>query len=169
MEEQTVYMDKIVSDLQAFVQPVRIDKKPINLEELITNVLASVSVPSGIAVETEISENLPQIRADLQLLKRVLINLVTNSVQAMPDGGKLTLTGQTTPESQVSLSVQDTGVGIPEAIRNRIFTPLFTTKPRGQGFGLAVCKRVMEAHGGTISFESQEGKGAKFTIQFPAN
>jgi len=169
MEEQTVYMDKIVSDLQAFVQPVRIDKKPINLEELVTNVLASVSVPSGIAVETEISENLPQIRADLQLLKRVLINLVTNSVQAMPDGGKLTLTGQTTPESQVSLSVQDTGVGIPEAIRNRIFTPLFTTKPRGQGFGLAVCKRVMEAHGGTISFESQEGKGAKFTIQFPAN
>jgi PAS domain S-box-containing protein len=169
MEEQTVYMDKIVSDLQAFVQPVRIDKKPINLEELITNVLASVSVPSGIAVETEISENLPQIRADLQLLKRVLINLVTNSVQAMPNGGKLTLTGQTTPESQVSLSVQDTGIGIPEAIKNRIFTPLFTTKPRGQGFGLAVCKRVMEAHGGTISFESQEGKGAKFTIQFPAN
>jgi PAS domain S-box-containing protein len=169
MEEQTVYMDKIVSDLQAFVQPVRIDKKPINLEELVTNVLASVSVPSGIAVETEISENLPQIRADLQLLKRVLINLVTNSVQAMPNGGKLTLTGLTTPESQVSLSVQDTGVGIPEAIKNRIFTPLFTTKPRGQGFGLAVCKRVMEAHGGTISFESQEGKGAKFTIQFPAN
>jgi two-component system, LuxR family, sensor kinase FixL len=169
MEEQTVYMDKIVSDLQAFVQPVRIDKKPINLEELVTNVLASVSVPSGIAVETEISENLPQIRADLQLLKRVLINLVTNSVQAMPNGGKLTLTGLTTPESQVSLSVQDTGVGIPEAIKNRIFTPLFTTKPRGQGFGLAVCKRVMEAHGGTISFVSQEGKGAKFTIQFPAN
>ncbi len=169
MEEQTVYMDKIVSDLQAFVQPVRIDKKPINLEELVANVLASVAVPSGIAVETEISNNLPQIRADLQLLKRVLINLVTNSVQAMPDGGKLTLTGQTTPEGQVSLSVQDTGVGIPEAIKNRIFTPLFTTKPRGQGFGLAVCKRVMEAHGGTISFESQEGKGAKFTIQFPAN
>ncbi len=169
MEEQAVYMDKIVSDLQAFVQPVRIDKKPINLKELVANVLDSVTVPNKIAVKTVIRRDLPQIRADLQLLKRVLINLVTNSVQAMPDGGKLTLTVQATPEGQVSLSVQDTGVGIPEAIKDKIFTPLFTTKPRGQGFGLAVCKRVIEAHGGTISFESQEGKGTKFTIQFPTD
>ena len=87
----------------------------------------------------------------------------------MPDGGKLTLTGQLKSEGQVSISVQDTGVGIPDKIKNQIFTPLFTTKPRGQGFGLAVCKRVIEAHGGTISFESTAGKGAKFTIQFPAN
>ena len=65
--------------------------------------------------------------------------------------------------------LKDTGVGIPEKIKPQIFTPLFTTKPRGQGFGLAVCKRVIEAHGGTINFESQEGKGAKFTIQFPAS
>ena len=169
MEEQAVYMDKIVSDLQAFVQPVRIDKKSINLKELVSNVLTSVAIPSSIAVKTVMRGNFPQTKADLQLLKRVLINLVTNSVQAMPDGGKLTLTGQVTPEGQVSLSVQDTGVGIPEAIKNKVFSPLFTTKPRGQGFGLAVCKRVIEAHGGTISFESQEGKGAKFTIQFPAN
>jgi signal transduction histidine kinase len=65
--------------------------------------------------------------------------------------------------------LKDTGVGITEKIKPQIFTPLFTTKPRGQGFGLAVCKRVIEAHGGTINFESQEGKGAKFTIQFPAS
>ena len=169
IEEQAVYMDKIVSDLQAFVQPVRIDKKPINLKELVANVLASVTIPNKIVVKTVIRGNLPQIKADPQLLKRVLINLVTNSVQAMPDGGKLILTGKAAPEGQVSLSIQDTGVGIPEAIKNKIFTPLFTTKPRGQGFGLAVCKRVIEAHGGTISFESQQGKGTKFTIQFPAN
>ena len=86
----------------------------------------------------------------------------------MPDGGKLTITGQVTGEGQVSVSVEDTGVGIPEAIKHQLFTPLFTTKPRGQGFGLAVCKRVIEAHGGTITFESTEGKGAKFTVQFPA-
>ena len=85
------------------------------------------------------------------------------------DGGKLTLTGQVNPDGQVLISVHDTGVGIPDAIKNQIFTPLFTTKPRGQGFGLAVCKRVIEAHGGTINFESTAGKGAKFTIQFPAS
>ena len=86
----------------------------------------------------------------------------------MPEGGKLSLQLQIQPEGQVSVSIEDTGVGIPEKIKPQIFTPLFTTKPRGQGFGLAVCKRVIEAHGGSISFESQEGEGAKFTIQFPA-
>ena len=87
----------------------------------------------------------------------------------MPDGGTLTLTGQVGSQGQVFVTVKDTGVGIPNSIKNQIFTPLFTTKPRGQGFGLAVCKRVIEAHGGTISFESTLGKGAEFTIQFPAN
>jgi signal transduction histidine kinase len=169
IEEQAVYMDKIVSDLQAFVQPVKIDKKPINLKELVTNVLASVATPNNITVQTQIEDDSPQIKADIHLLKRVLINLVTNSVQAMPDGGKLTLTGQVNREGQVSVTVQDTGVGIPDAIKNQIFTPLFTTKLRGQGFGLAVCKRVIEAHGGTISFESTAGRGAEFTIQFPAS
>ena len=74
-----------------------------------------------------------------------------------------------TIEAMIHITVEDTGVGIPEKIKPQIFTPLFTTKPRGQGFGLAVCKRVIEAHGGTISFESTVGKGAKFAIQFPAS
>ncbi len=169
IEEQAVYMDKIVSDLQAFVQPVKIDKQPISLKKLVCDVLTSVGTPKSIVAETRIEDDFPQIKADLQLLKRVLINLVTNSVQAMPDGGKLTLIGQVNSDGKVSFTVEDTGVGIPDAIKNQIFTPLFTTKPRGQGFGLAVCKRVIEAHGGNISFESTMGKGAKFTIQLPAN
>jgi two-component system sensor kinase FixL len=138
IEEQAAYMDKIVSDLQAFVQPVKIDKKPFSLKELIANVLASVAIPKKITVQTQVEDDLPQIKADFQLLKRVLINLVTNSVQAMPDGGKLTLRGQINNRGQVSIYVQDTGVGIPEDIKNQIFTPLFTTKPRGQGFGFCL-------------------------------
>ena len=169
IEEQAVYMDKIVSDLQAFVRPVRIDKKPINLNELVNSVLSSIATPANISVHMQIVDSFPEIKADPQLLKRVLINLVTNAVQAMPDGGTLTIKSQIEPKDQVSITVEDTGVGIPEKIKPQIFTPLFTTKPRGQGFGLAVCKRVIEAHGGTISFESQEGKGTKFTIILPAS
>ena len=169
IEEQAVYMDKIVSDLQAFVQPVKIDKKPVNLKELVEAVLSSVIMPSKIIMQIQIVDDFPEVKADLQLLKRILINLVTNAVQAMPDGGKLTLKSQITSDGQVTVSVEDTGVGIPEKIKSQIFTPLFTTKPRGQGFGLAVCKRAIEAHGGSISFESQEGKGAKFTIKFPVD
>ncbi|MGA2385199.1 MAG: PAS domain S-box protein [Candidatus Bathyarchaeia archaeon] len=166
LEEQAVYMDKIVSDLQAFVRPVKIVKNSVILKEAVNDVLASIAIPDNIAVQMQIKDNLA-IKADPQLLKRVLINLVTNSVQAMPKGGKLFIKSQVNRDGYVSISVEDTGVGIPEKIKPKIFTPLFTTKPRGQGFGLAVCKRVIEAHGGTISFESQEGKGAKFTIQFP--
>ena len=169
IEEQAVYMDKIVSDLQAFVRPVRIDKQPISLNELVTAVLASVAIPENININVCMKADFPQVKADPQLLKRVLINLVTNAVQAMPDGGKLTISAEVNSQGQVVVTVEDTGVGIPEKIKTQIFTPLFTTKPRGQGFGLAVCKRVIEAHGGSINFESQEGKGAKFTIQFPAS
>jgi PAS domain S-box-containing protein len=169
IEDQAVYMDKIVSDLQAFVQPIRIDKKPFGLKELVLGVLESVVAPNNIKVKIKIEDDFPQIKADFHLIKRVLINLVTNSVQAMPEGGTLTLTGQVGSQGQVSFTVKDTGVGISRAIKKQIFTPLFTTKPRGQGFGLAVCKRVIEAHGGSISFESTLGKGAEFTIQFPAN
>jgi PAS domain S-box-containing protein len=169
IEEQIAYMDKIVSDLQAFVQPLKIDKKPVDLTQLITNVLATVTIPNNIAVNVSSQGVFPQIKADPQLLTRVLINLVTNAVQAMPNGGNLNLYTNVDPQGQVSVTVEDTGVGIPDRIKSHIFTPLFTTKPRGQGFGLAVCKRVIEAHGGTITFDSTEGKGTKFTIQFPAN
>ena len=169
IEEQAVYMDKIVSDLQAFVRPIKIDKKPVNLKEIVNGVILSITIPANISVQTQMDNNFPQVKADPQLIKRVLTNLVTNAVQAMPNGGQLTVKSQANPEGQVSVTVEDTGVGIPEKIKPQIFTPLFTTKPRGQGFGLAVCKRVIEAHGGSICFESQEGKGAKFTIQFPAS
>jgi two-component system sensor kinase FixL len=167
VEVQTAYMDKIVSDLQAFVRPIRINKNPLVLKETLNDVLTSIAIPANITMQMQVEDHCLQLKADQQLLKRVLINLVTNSVQAMPNGGKLTLKSQVNRDGQVSITVEDTGVGIPEKIKPQIFTPLFTTKPRGQGFGLAVCKRVIEAHGGTISFESEEGKGAKFTIQLP--
>jgi signal transduction histidine kinase len=169
MDEQVVYMDKIVSDLQAFVRPIKVDKKPVNLKELVDAVFSSIAIPANIILIKEVPDDFSQIKVDVQLLKRVLINLVTNALQAMPNGGKLNLQSQVNSDGQVLVSVEDTGIGIPEKIKPQTFTPLFTTKPRGQGFGLAVCKRVIEAHGGTISFESQEGEGAKFTIQFPAS
>lgn len=164
--EQITYMDKIVSDLQAFVRPVKIEKKDISLKELIESVLSAIVIPNNIIVQNQIQYVYHQVKVDPQLLKRVLINLVTNAVQAMPNGGTLTLTAEKASSGE-TIAVQDTGVGIPDDIKPKIFMPLFTTKPRGQGFGLAVCKRVMEAQGGTINFESQEGKGTKFTITLP--
>ncbi len=104
--------------------------------------------------------------ADSVYLKRVLNNLLINAVQAMPHGGQLTISIYNTEEA-TCIAIQDTGAGIPDEIKPKLFQPLFTTKSKGQGFGLAVCKRVVEAHGGTISFESAVGKGTTFKIKIP--
>jgi two-component system nitrogen regulation sensor histidine kinase NtrY len=92
--------------------------------------------------------------------------LVSNAVQAMPENGKLVIHSYK-EANDVLISVQDTGDGIPDEIKPKLFTPLFTTKSKGQGFGLPVVKRLTEALGGTVSFESENDKGTKFIIRLP--
>jgi PAS domain S-box-containing protein len=166
ISEQIGYMDKVVSDLQTFVKPVEAHKQIVNIKELTFSTLAQLSIPSNIQTSVDVADGL-RIEIDPQLLKRVLINLITNSTQAMPCGGQLKIQSHINRKGHAQISVEDTGVGIPEEIKPKIFTPLFTTKSKGQGFGLAVCKRVIEAQGGTIGFESKVGKGSKFTIDVP--
>lgn len=165
--EQVAYMDKIVSDLQTFVKPVTPNTQVVMLKPLVDGLLAQSNFPKNNHINMQIPDTLAAV-ADPQLLKRVLINLLTNSVQAMPHGGDLTIKAQPDTLGQVMITIEDTGVGIPEDVKPKIFTPLFTTKSKGQGFGLAVCKRVLEAQGGSISFESEVGKGAKFKVTLPA-
>jgi two-component system CheB/CheR fusion protein len=167
LEEQVSYMDKIVSDLQTFVKKVEVHKKELKLKSLIDATLDQIKMPKNIQTSTQLAEELT-IYADQLLLKRVLVNLITNAIQAMPSGGELKIRAQGNDKKQVQIEVEDTGVGIPEEVKPKLFTPLFTTKSRGQGFGLAVCKRVIEAQGGTINFESQAGKGTKFMVRLPA-
>ena len=84
----------------------------------------------------------------------------------MPKGGKLTIKAYKEANDLI-ITVKDTGVGIPENVKSKLFTPMFTTKAKGQGFGLAVIKRMTESLGGTVTFESQEGKGTTFTVRLP--
>ena len=107
-----------------------------------------------------------KVVADSTFLNRIMYNLVNNAVQAMPQGGKLTIHAYKVAKGVV-ISVKDTGVGIPEALKGKLFTPMFTTKAKGQGFGLPVIKRMTEALGGTVTFESREGEGTTFTIFLP--
>lgn len=167
MEEQTLYMDKIVNDLQTFVKALEVNKKSFSLKQEVTSVLSKVDIPNKIQTNICIDEILT-VNADQHLLRRVIINLVNNAIQAMPEGGKLTVEAKIVENGHVQIIVEDTGLGIPVEIREKVFQPLFTTKSRGQGFGLAVCKRVIEAHGGDITFESQKGKGTKFIITLPS-
>ena len=92
--------------------------------------------------------------------------MVLNAVQAMPKGGKLSIYAYR-KKADIVIEVQDTGEGIPEEAKSKLFTPMFTTKSKGQGFGLAVVKRVTESMNGTVTFESEQGKGTKFIMRFP--
>jgi two-component system NtrC family sensor kinase len=114
-----------------------------------------------------IDEQAQKIIGDPDYLKRIISNLVLNAVQAMPNGGTLTVNSIRDKQSgELVLTVEDTGVGIPDDVKDKLFTPMFTTKSKGQGFGLAVVKRMTETLGGSVTFESEHGRGTKFTVRF---
>ena len=166
IEEQLNYINKIVSDLQDYARPLKPELNEINIVETIEGSIATITVPHNIHLTVQTDKQLPKLKLDPLLLKRVMVNLITNSVQAMPNGGKLTIKAFI-DVSKTVITVEDTGVGIPNEIRHKVFQPLMTTKSKGQGFGLAVAKRLVEVQNGTISFESERGVGTKFTITFP--
>ncbi len=166
IEEQLNYINKIVSDLQDYARPLKPELNEVNLAETIEGSIATITIPENIHLTVQVDRQLPKLKLDPLLLKRVMVNLMTNSVQAMPNGGKLTIR-VSMEVSKAVIEIEDTGVGIPNEIRHKIFQPLMTTKSKGQGFGLAVAKRLVEAQNGKIVFESERGVGTKFTITFP--
>jgi signal transduction histidine kinase len=166
IEENLFYIDKIIADLQDYTKPLKPNKEKVSIEKAIEEALLIVAIPNNLQVEISIEADFPQFMADLSMLKRILINLIQNAVQAMPNGGTLTIKAKC-QDNYACVSVEDTGEGIPEEVKNKLFTPLFTTKSKGQGFGLAVVKRLVEAQGGEITFESQIGKGTTFKVKLP--
>jgi signal transduction histidine kinase len=132
----------------------------------IPEMLKTVNIPNNTRTVTACEEGIPYIKLDPTFMRRILTNLVTNAVQAMPDGGILTVKAFK-KEDKAIITVENTGEGISEDAKVKIFKPLFTTKAKGQGFGLPVVKRLIEVQSGTISFESQRGKGTIFTIILP--
>jgi len=162
------YINKIVQDLQDYARPIKPTATEMNLETLCENVLVKNGVPENIKASCQVERKAKKLLADPDVLKRILANLVSNAIQAMPEGGKLALHAYQEAEVTI-ITVADTGVGIPEEIKSKLFTPLFTTKSKGQGFGLAVVKRMTDALGGTITYESEIGKGTKFILRLPKN
>jgi two-component system, NtrC family, sensor kinase len=165
IEKNILYINKIVSDLQDYARTLKPEFSLLDLSYVFAEVLKNTKIPDNIVLSTDFSGQLT-LRSDPTFLQRMLTNLMTNAVQAMPEGGKLEVEvcrkGQ-----KICITVSDTGVGIPEEVKSKIFSPMFTTKSKGQGLGLSVVKRLAEALGGSIRFESEEGKGTKFIIELP--
>jgi signal transduction histidine kinase len=167
IEKNVVYINKIVADLQDFAKPLMPKIEEIDVEKIVSSAFITLDVPENIKAHYSIEKDFPKIKADPTYLQRIIINLSNNAIQAMPNGGKLTISVTINNGKKIIITVQDTGEGIPENVKAKIFTPLMTTKAKGQGFGLAAVKRFTEAMGGTVGFESEVGKGTKFVIQLP--
>jgi two-component system, NtrC family, nitrogen regulation sensor histidine kinase NtrY len=162
------------SEFSRMPQPQR---RSIQLNEILRSVLrvfqAQLQANSRITVRTELAENLPEISADPDLLHRALSNLVLNAIDAMPQGGELTLhtaairADETRSADGIVISVSDTGSGLTPEECARLFTPYYTTKQYGTGLGLAIVQSVVSDHGGKISVESTKEKGTTFLIELP--
>ena len=166
IEHQIEYVNKIVQDLQDYAKPIKPIWKEIDLKNVCEELLSKTEIPQNISVSCQVQPDARQLFSDPDILRRIMVNLVTNAVQAMPHGGKLYIRAFLSDGDTV-LAVDDTGCGIPKDVGAKLFTPLFTTKAKGQGFGLAVVKRMTDALGGSVYFESEVGKGTKFFVRLP--
>ncbi|MDP2158634.1 MAG: ATP-binding protein, partial [Nitrospirota bacterium] len=169
IEKESLRARDIVKQLLGFAR-----KKPLHLTEVDINavvnevlVLSSSQTRMGKVTVTEEYSDIPRTKGDIDQLKQVFLNIITNAIHSMPDGGNITIRTFTKGE-YILVSFSDTGHGISGEVRNRIFEPFFSTKKeKGTGLGLSISYRIIQDHGGRIDVESEPGKGTTFIVRLP--
>lgn len=162
-------LELILKDVMDFASPLSFDFTAESLPGMVREmmeVIGESAEEAGVEIVTEGSPDLPPISADAERIKQVILNLGKNAVEAMPDGGRLTLR-LWRDDAHVGLDLEDTGKGIATEDLARLFEPFFTTKQHGSGLGLAVTKRIVEQHGGSITAHSELHRGTTFRIRLP--
>jgi PAS domain S-box-containing protein len=166
LDKQVTVCDKIITDILGLARLEKPKVAEINVNKMIQEQVKAIEKPKNLEISTILAENLPAVMADSSQLERVLLNLISNAIQAMPRGGKLIFyTNQ--KNDFVEVKVTDTGDGIASENLIKVFEPLFTTKAKGVGLGLSISKALIEKQGGTLEVESQVGQGTTFTIRLP--
>jgi two-component system sensor kinase FixL len=165
IEKNIQYSNKIITDLMDYSREIRLELTETTPKSIITESISLVQVPEKVQL-TDSTQNEPRIRIDVDRMKRVFANFIKNAVEAMPQGGELAISSRVSG-SDVEFTFIDTGVGMANEVLEKIWTPFFTTKAKGMGLGLPICKRIVEAHQGKISVESIVGEGTTFTITIP--
>jgi PAS domain S-box-containing protein len=161
------YSDKIVNDLIDYSTEINLILEAISPKSLVNGTLALTALPKNIAVVDETTD-LPQFQVDVEKIRRGFLNIIKNAFDAMPEGGELVISSQKIGEAVV-FSFKDSGDGMTKETLDKLWMPLFTTKAKGMGFGLAICKRTVEAHGGKISAESAVKEGTTIKVELPLN
>ena len=159
------YSNKIINDLLDFSREIKLDLSNVNIREFVNQCLSEYEIPDGYEI-LNLVEDKQIIELDQQKISRIFMNIIDNAFDAMPNGGMFTISSKILP-NEIEIFFMDTGTGIPDEILEDIWKPLFTTKPKGMGLGLAICKRMVEAHEGSIEVSSIDGKGTIFTVKLP--
>jgi PAS domain S-box-containing protein len=167
IDEEVNSANKVITDLLGFSRVAKPTVAPANIAGIIEDALRYTPVPEKIKLTKDINNGLPMVMVDGEQIKQVFLNITLNAIQAMGEkGGRLDIRASDKGKF-VEVEFIDTGGGIPDQIKEKIFDPLFTTKAKGVGLGLSVCKTIMERHEGDIKVKSQAGKGTTFTISLP--
>jgi signal transduction histidine kinase len=189
--EEANRLNRVVSQFLDYARPYRGEPQPLDVNEVVRKTAQLVTPPPlptpettdagsdatkhpPVEVHLQLAEELPRARADAEQLRQVFLNLAINAVQAMPSGGKLTISTalrkpgrRSTPMLEVRF--RDSGVGIPQHELKNLFIPFYTTKDKGTGLGLPISQRIIENHGGTIEVRSRVGAGSTFTVVLPVD
>ena len=167
LEREVATSERIISSLLSFARPKTPTRRKVDINKVVQETLSRNTVPENVEVVRQLDESLPVIPADPDQLSQIFANIIRNAIQAMPEAGQLLVKSEVPSPKWVSISFADTGVGIPPEELQKVFEPLFTTKAKGIGLGLAVAKTLLEGHGGTIEVQSEVEKGSTFTIRLP--
>ena len=165
VDKSVEYANKIISSLLEYSAEIRLEIEQCSPKELLDYVLLMAQVPERVRV-VDRTEYKPTMWIDVNKMERVFLNLIKNAFDAITERGTLKISSKRVGEN-VEIVFTDNGVGMSEQTLSKIFNPLFTTKAQGMGFGLAICKRIVEAHCGKISVKSTVGRGTTFTITLP--
>jgi len=168
IERHVTLADGVITALSNFARMPVPDLKPVSARRVAEEALEANPPPESVRVAHDWPADLPPVLADADQLRIVFANLVRNAREAMPDGGTLTLAGRRAADGRVEVTVADTGVGIPPEQLSRITEPLYTTKARGMGLGLALARAILEKNRGTVSVTSRPGEGTAFTLRLTA-
>jgi len=165
----------VVSRFLGYANPYVVDAKPRDMNALVERTLDLIrrdDFPESIVITTDLAPDLPPVPLDEELFMQVIFNIVLNALEAMPDGGTLTITSAAHEGGEgrtVELTVADTGPGISRNDMKDLFKPFYTTKKGGTGLGLAICRKIISEHAGYIGVSSQTGKGTEFNIVLPVD
>lgn len=166
MDKEIDRSTRIINDLLGFTRVAKPTRIRSDIRIVINEALSRVEIAENIKLSKDLQSDLPMVTIDANQIGQVLINLIENACQVMTDGGELQISSRKS-EVFVEIEIADTGCGIPEKDVKKIFDPLFTTKPKGTGMGLAICHGIIDKHKGIIEVKSQEGKGTNMIIKLP--